>query len=917
MRRFTSVVAALFFMLAAAGPASAQTRARIVGVIHDPSDAVLPGVTVTVTSPALVGGDQTDVSGADGTYRFVELLPGLYTVTATLQGFKKVQRPDIRVEFGTTITIDFALSVANVAETITVQGSPTVDIKTAAAPNKLATEQLENLPLLSDRRSSSDVINLAPGTVLNSAYGGARQSANNLMIDGQTVNLPQSAGTNSSFVNNNWLEEIQIVGLGANAEYGEFSGVGANMVLRAGSNRFSGLGEYVYGRNSWVSDNRQTLSATLQTKFAPQQLLKSLDSTLQIGGPIRTNRVFFFAGLEYYHRSVLPAGALGNVPADERWPRAVGKINWAASQTIKVEGFVEADRDNLTGNAAGSTTAPEATSLNQAPKVLWNGRVTWTPTNRTMIEFRNGGLGYEQRIFPTPPGTIDGPAPHRDTVTGINSVNVAGFRQLDEKRLLTGASVTHYVDHFAGNSHQLKFGVEFERTENKLYTGYPGGLLFQDLSGQPNQVKIWAGDRTDGIGKRTSVYAQDSWQLNDRLTIEPGVRLSLNRGSVPDHGTVFKTNPVSPRIGVAWDVFGDHKTVARASWGRFHDPNFTTFYEFMNTSTESVRITAKVLGPDSYQELSRITPASNFGIDPNIKQSFTDHVLVGAEREVFRDVSVGAQYIGMRFRNIVGFRDTGSIYAPATAPDPGPDGKLGTADDGGTITVYSLTNPGNAFLMLTNPSGAFRHYDAFQLIGRKRFSHNWQAQLSWTHSKTYGSVNNVINENTGTGADTGMSGEFANPNKAINATGPSAIGFPNQVNLNGTYQLPSLRFVGGARISGVFHYNTGAPWGRTAVITAASATPALKQGNETVRIEARGTERTGPLHQLDLRVEKTFALRALGRAGASLYADVFNVNNQGVVGGLMAVTETSGANLGLPVVWANPRTLQVGVKFTY
>jgi len=913
MQRLTSSLCTAIILAAlAAAPASAQTRAVIAGTVADGTGAVLPGATITLSSPVLVGGSRTVTSDGQGAYRFPELLPGVYDLVATLPQFQTVERHGIRLDFGMTVTVDLTLKISSVAETVTVSGSPTVDVKTAAAPGKLTTEQLENLPTLSDRRQSSEVINLAPGTNLNSAFGGARQSANNLMLDGQTVNLPQSAGTNSSYIANNWLEEVQIVGLGANAEYGEFSGIGANMVLRSGSNRLSGMGEYMFGRDGWIADNREGLPDALRIRFAPQQLLTYSDANVQVGGPIRRDRLFFFAGFEYYRRSQLPAGSLGNVPADELWPKSVGKINWAAAPSVRFEGFVEADRDSMTGSGGATTTAPESVSVNQAPKVLWNGRLTWTPGDHTLVELRNGGLGYEQRLFPSAPGTIDGPAPHKDTASGVTSVNALTFRQLDEKRLLTAGSVTQYADHFGGKSHQLKFGFEYERTENKLYTGYPGGLAFMDLNGQPNQVKIWAGDRTDAVGHRGSVYAQDRWALNDHLTLEPGLRVSFNRGSVPDRGTVFRTNPVSPRIAAAWDVSSDHRTVVRLSYGRYHDPNFTTFYEFMNTAGETPRITAKVLGSGSYQELTRVTPATNFGVDPSVQQSYTDHYVAGVERELFTDFSLGAQYIGLRFKNILAFADTGSIYVPATAPDPGPDGRLGTADDGARITVYSLTNPGNAFLVLTNPPGAFRRYNAFQLVATKRYSHDWQAQLSWTRSDTYGSVNNLINENTASGADTGMSGEFVDPNKAINATGPSSLGFPNLINLNGTYHFRAL---GGFDVSGVYHYNTGGPWGRTAVITAASATPALKQGNETVRLEPRGSRHTDALSQVDLRLTKTLPVASSARA--AIYADVFNVTNQGIVGGQMLVTETSGANLGLPLAWTNPRTFQLGLKLTF
>src|SRR5439155_5039117 len=223
-----------------------------------------------LSGPMLVGGDQTTTTSADGSYRFSELLPGLYGVVAHLDGFQTVERRDVRVDFGMTVTLDLTLKISGVSETVTVSGeTPVVDVRTAAAPSKLSTEQLEKLPLLVDRRASSDVINLTPGANNSTAFGGARQSANSLMIDGQTANLPQSAGINSSFINNNWIEEVQVVGLGANAEYGEFSSVAANMVLRSGSNRFAGLAEYLLGRNAWVSDNRVSLAPALRTRFAP------------------------------------------------------------------------------------------------------------------------------------------------------------------------------------------------------------------------------------------------------------------------------------------------------------------------------------------------------------------------------------------------------------------------------------------------------------------------------------------------------------------------------------------------------------------------------------------------------------------------------------------------------------------------
>ncbi|MBW8866961.1 MAG: hypothetical protein JF610_06440, partial [Acidobacteria bacterium] len=169
---------------------------------------------------------------------------------------------------------------------------------------------------------------------------------------------------------------------------------------------------------------------------------------------------------------------------------------------------------------------------------------------------------------------------------------------------------------------------------------------------------------------------------------------------------MLSNSALAPRVGLAFDVTGDHRTVLRAHYGRYYDALFGGQFEFMDLSQQHPKITSEVLGPNSFNEISRRDPSTNLGIDPNIRQSYVSQFIAGVERELFPNFSTTVQYIKRDFRDFMGFVDTGSIYAPTQQRDPGPDGRLNTGDDGALLTVYNKTNPGHEFMLFTNPENA-------------------------------------------------------------------------------------------------------------------------------------------------------------------------------------------------------------------
>ncbi len=262
--------------------------ATLAGTVTDASGAVLPGATVTVTGEAVIGGSRTAVTDGNGVYRFPALPPGTYSVKVELAGFRTVTQ-EARLQLGQTITMDAKLD-PGLTDTIEVTGSaPTVDVKSSAAQKNLTEEILEYIPYSS--RFGPDAIMLAPGVNPNnlSSFGSGGTSSNAYMIDGVDVSDPEG-GTQWLFANYNWFQEVQVIGLGAPAEYGGFTGVASNSLFRSGGNRFSGLFETLFQNDALSGDNISDELLEQNPDLTPGNIDYLTDTTFQVGGPIRRDK---------------------------------------------------------------------------------------------------------------------------------------------------------------------------------------------------------------------------------------------------------------------------------------------------------------------------------------------------------------------------------------------------------------------------------------------------------------------------------------------------------------------------------------------------------------------------------------------------------------------------------------------------
>jgi hypothetical protein len=878
--------------------AQTRTRAVIVGTITDSGGAAIDGATVTLRRPGAPGEPLIAIATAGGSYRFFGLLPGVYELTAAQPRLQASTRTAIRVDGGATLTIDVVLAPAGATNGGTVRGGPIVDVTATGSVTRLSSGDLENLPIV-----GTTILQLVPGVTRLTAFGSS-QAASEVVVEGSPINL--LAGRTAA-IHIYWMEDVAVAGLGVGAGTGEFTGVVANIALRSGTNAVSGLFEHRFTPPGLVGDNRGALTESVRKDIQAEDIVSRWDTSAQVGGPLSRDRLFFFTGAHYDRDRLLQATLVGEqagqTPVDERSPAWLGSLTWSPTRALRVGGYFEVNRSRVVGRV-GLNVTPDAANDQTTNARTWSGHADWRLSPASAISAHIGGVWLD--FHGIPPERRAGPPP---TITDtVRSGNVNQFQDLLGRRDLAGVSLTRWLDGAAGRGHALETGLEIERTSRRNFSGVPGGQRITiNTRDSSTTVLRWEGDRTTASGWRMTVFFQDAWRAPGRVTIRPGIRFSVNRGSVPDKGTVFRTSPWSPRLGVAWDVATDHRTVIRAAYDRLHEGLYPTLFSFMNTAEITPQITSKFIN-GIFQSSDQTKPGS-VAVADELRHAYVNQYVAGVERELFRDFSASAQYIRRDYRSFWALIDTGSQYAPVQLVDPGPDGFRGTIDDGAPVTVANLLNPNGSFTVLTNPAGAYRFYEAVQAVGQKRVSGNWQLLAAYTWSRTRGTVNPAAGDNqAGAGTDTGSTGVFFNPNRQINAEGPASFDFPHQLTLQGVYVLPVW---GGIGMSAGFSYLSGGAWGRTVRFT-----QGLTQGAaQVVRIEPRGTRRVPAARALDVRLEKTLRLSAC-RCSIAIYADGFNLTNQGVPFALTLV-EQSGDRFGDPNTWAAPRTVRFAVRVKF
>jgi hypothetical protein len=600
-------------------PGLATGQSAIAGAVRDETGAVLPGVTVEAASPALIEKVRTAVTDGAGLYSIVDLRPGVYTVTFTLGGFSTFRREELQLPASFTATVNAEMRVGSIEETVTVSGvSPLVDVQNVTKATVYSHEILDALPTVRLPQSYVPYLPGVQGAIIGAqhtqsntlAIHGGRTGEYLTAIDGSPTRFAWGGGGpgTSYYMMTAIIQELSIELGGSTAER-QAGGIIANVIPKEGSNRFSG---FVFG--SYTDGGLQGSNVTDELRANGVTAVPGNESIWDInpaaGGPIVRNKLWFYSAFRRSMNNQYVAGEFYNktplawtyTPDEERPVVNRNKDNeintrltWQATPRNKVSGYLSIQphyvyHRNLP-RGPGPRVSPEATTYttyypNSFAQVIWKSPVT----TRMLLEAAAARHSVDyNNLRPYDPFV----AP--DTWAAVELSTNMRFRSIYPIGTNSGAYGHHPIltqqarasASYITGSHAFKVGMDlFRGSYNETEMHSNGDVLVTLLDGVPRSLTLIANplDNYQDVNADFGLYVQDRWKVR-QFTVTGGLRLDHFNSSVPAQQlpaglwvparsyAAVKDVPdwtdVSPRMGLAYDVFGNGKTAVKGFVGRY------------------------------------------------------------------------------------------------------------------------------------------------------------------------------------------------------------------------------------------------------------------------------------------------------------------------------------------------------------
>lgn len=913
------------FALGFAIAVSAQTSGSLRGVVNDPDGQPIPGATVTIKSASLIGGTRTLETNESGVFRFPSLPVGLYSVEVTLQGYQTVRAENIKVSLDATANVPLTMRQTMSEAVNVVAEAPLIDPDKSGLSTTYTKEIVQEVPT---QRGMWDLMQAAPGVSVDVgdsqsdrliAFGSGRQS-NSWNIDGVDVTAPET-GTAWWYVNPDAIDEIDVIGVGAPAEYGNHTGAVLNVVTKKGGNDFHGTANY-FGQTSGLTGTNITLPDSPFTFHRDTYR----DVTAQLGGPIVKDKVWFFGAVETLRDASSTPGTDPASAPTQKSDKYDFRVTTRLGQKHEISGFVH-DEQYEYPEAITQFLPPSAAGNETGKNPAWGASLTSTLSDKFLLEVNYSGWWGDDFWF-SQTNSLEDPFFDYDAVPTTYSGGVLYPFDYTTSRHQLQAKATTYAEKFLKSQHEFKFGVQYSHgTAETLATGLgPNGTYMYNYGGYLYQA-VQAPFQYGGISNDLGFFLDDTATVNKHFTLNLGVRFDHDAGSIPEYdrlavgtpsitkvGNFIKTgekipgidnlinwNVVSPRIGFVWQPGDENKSAVTGSFGVYYDHNVVGNWDSPPPQSPPFQIFGQDPDTGEFNQLVYELTADQIKYNPDIKPPKTLQYATGYEQQITNDSSIGFQYVYKDTKDLIGWQILGGQWESVPFTDPFTQKQYILLSQVGPPTLQKGNNPGD----FPGSEGLryFQKYHGVVLTFNKRFADRWLLNASYTWSKSTGLIPRPLAQEQASPFYGSLEG--SDPNNYINAEGRLQGDRPHMFRLQTVFfKLPwDLTF------SAALDLESGRAHNRQILVGD------LGQGTSVVIMEPGGSFRYSPVKGVDLSFGKKFALG--DRAKLRVDAQVYNLLNsdQELSFGTLEL-QTPGDQF-IADTWVKPRRMQfrLGVEF--